>query len=65
MRRHAACLSQPVTRSVSVPEVELPEAAVGIAIGLLTQLALRRHGSAAVLRALSRAERAPAFIAAF
>lgn len=34
-------------------------------LGLLTRLAARRHGTAAVLRALSRAERAPATIAAF
>ena len=33
-------------------------------LALLTRLAARRHGPAAVLRALSRAERAPATIAA-
>ena len=35
------------------------------ALALLTRLAARRHGTAAVLRALSRQERAPATIAAF
>jgi hypothetical protein len=32
---------------------------------LLTRLAVRRHGPTALLRALSRSERAPATIAAF
>jgi hypothetical protein len=32
---------------------------------LLTSLAVRRHGASAVLRALTRAERAPQFINAF
>lgn len=44
---------------------ELPAAATDAAVALLATLAARRHGSAAVLRALSRAERAPASIAAF
>jgi hypothetical protein len=43
----------------------LPAAAADIATGLLIRLAVRRHGQAAVLRALSRAERAPRSIAAF
>ncbi len=34
-------------------------------LGLLTRLAVRRHGPTAVLRALCRSERAPATIAAF
>ncbi|HEY3872578.1 MAG TPA: maleylpyruvate isomerase N-terminal domain-containing protein [Actinocrinis sp.] len=37
----------------------LPEAAVSYTVALLAQLAVRRHGQAAVIRALSRAERAP------
>jgi hypothetical protein len=44
---------------------EMPVAATDAAIALLARLAVRRHGAAAVLRALSRAERAPASIAAF
>jgi hypothetical protein len=34
-------------------------------IDLLARLAVRRHGPTAVLRALSRAERAPGTISAF
>lgn len=37
----------------------LPEPAVDYVVALLAQLAVRRHGQAAVIRALSRAERAP------
>lgn len=51
--------------SVDVPPPPLPEQATEAVIGLLTRLSTRRHGTAAVLRALSRAERAPASIAAF
>jgi hypothetical protein len=51
--------------SVGLPDVQLPEAAADIATGLLVRLAVRRHGQAAVLRALARAERAPRSIAAF
>ncbi|MEV4443321.1 maleylpyruvate isomerase N-terminal domain-containing protein [Streptomyces sp. NPDC049577] len=43
----------------------LPPGAVETVVGLLSRLAVRRHGATAVLRALSRAERAPATIAAF
>jgi len=32
---------------------------------LLTRLSIRRHGTVALLRALSRAERAPASVTAF
>ena len=42
-----------------------PERAVDTVIQLLSRLAVRRHGPTAVLRALSRAERAPATVAAF
>ncbi|MEU1377397.1 hypothetical protein ABZ442_27635 [Streptomyces triculaminicus] len=52
-----------VSVGVSVPG--FPERAVDTVFVLLTRLAWRRHGTAAVLRALTRAERAPASIAAF
>ncbi|MEV5379110.1 maleylpyruvate isomerase N-terminal domain-containing protein [Streptomyces nondiastaticus] len=52
-----------VSAGVSAPE--LPERAVDTVVALLTRLARRRHGTSAVLRALARAERAPASIAAF
>jgi uncharacterized protein (TIGR03083 family) len=51
--------------SVGVEPPELPEAATDATLVLLTRLAVRRHGSAPVLRALSRRERAPESINAF
>lgn len=51
--------------SVDLGEPGLPAVVAAEAIGLLTRLAVARHGAAALLRALSRAERAPASIAAF
>jgi hypothetical protein len=51
--------------SVGVVTPELPQTAVDSVIDLLSRVAVRRHGATAVLRALSRAERAPASIAAF
>jgi uncharacterized protein (TIGR03083 family) len=50
--------------SVGVATPALPQSAVDTVIDLLSRLAVRRHGPTAVLRALSRAERAPATIAA-
>jgi hypothetical protein len=50
--------------SVGVPTPELPAEAVEIVVDLLSRIALRRHGATNVLRALSRAERAPASISA-
>ena len=51
--------------SVGIATPTLPERAVDTVIELLSRLAVRRHGPTAVLRALSRAERAPATVAAF
>jgi Mycothiol maleylpyruvate isomerase N-terminal domain len=50
--------------AVSVGHVppELPDGAFDPVLTLLARLAARRHGQAAVLRALARAERAPAAI---
>jgi hypothetical protein len=50
--------------SVGVPTPPLPAPVLDPVLGQLSQLAVRRHGATAVLRALSRAERAPASIAA-
>lgn len=50
--------------SVGVATPPLPAAVLDPVLALLTQLAARRHGPTAVLRALSRSERAPASIAA-
>jgi hypothetical protein len=51
--------------SVGIATPQLPEAVLEPVLALLTALAVRRHGQPAVLRALARAERAPASIAAF
>jgi len=51
--------------SVGVPTPPLPPGAAQTVVDLLSRLAVRRHGATSVLRALSRAERAPATIAAF
>ncbi|QWF83822.1 maleylpyruvate isomerase N-terminal domain-containing protein [Amycolatopsis sp. CA-230715] len=51
--------------SVGVATPELPPSAVETVVSLLSRLAVRRHGPTAVLRALSRAERAPSSITAF
>lgn len=51
--------------SAGIPGPPMPPEATDAVLVLLTRLAARRHGPAAVLRALCRAERAPATIAAF
>jgi hypothetical protein len=50
--------------SVGVDTPALPPSAVDQVVDLLSRLAVRRHGPTAVLRAFSRAERAPETIAA-
>ncbi|GAA1131671.1 hypothetical protein GCM10009630_31970 [Kribbella jejuensis] len=51
--------------SVGLATPEFPVNVTDSVIDLLTRLSVRRHGPAAVVRALSRAERAPATITAF
>lgn len=51
--------------SVDIATPVLPAPVLEPVLDLLTRLAVRRHGSTAVLRALSRSERSPATIAAF
>jgi hypothetical protein len=51
--------------SVALPTPALPPTAVNAVVDLLTRLSVRRHGATAVLRTLTRAERAPRSIAAF
>ena len=48
--------------SVGLDTPDLPDAAFDPVLMLLSRLAVRRHGQAALLRALARAERAPAAI---
>ena len=54
-----------VAVSVGVPTPEVPVAATDAVITLLAAMAARKHGPVAVIRALTRAERAPGSIAAF
>lgn len=51
--------------SVGVGTPRFPENVVETVVDLLSRLAVRRHGATNVIRALSRAERAPASITAF
>jgi hypothetical protein len=51
--------------SVGVPVPEFGSAVLQPVLGLLTSLAVRRHGQDALVRALSRPERAPSRISAF
>ena len=57
--------SDDLAQSVGVATPELPPAVLDPVFALLTRLTVRRHGPTALLRALSRSERAPATIAAF
>ena len=50
--------------SLGLEPPEWPEGVVAPVLGVLTTVAVRKHGVAAVLRTLARAERAPASIAA-
>lgn len=56
--------SDDLAHSVGIPTPEFPTEAVETVVDLLSRIALRRHGATAVLRGLSRAERAPASISA-
>ncbi|HTJ69299.1 MAG TPA: maleylpyruvate isomerase N-terminal domain-containing protein [Actinospica sp.] len=51
--------------SVGVETPQASDSAYARVIGLLAPLAVRRHGAVPVLRALSRAERAPESVSAF
>ncbi len=51
--------------SVGLPTPEYPQAAIEPVLALLTGVAARRHGQTAVVRSLSRPQRAPASISAF
>ncbi len=57
--------SDDLAQSVGVATPVLPSAVLDPVLDLLTRLAVRKHGPTALLRALSRSERAPATIAAF
>lgn len=57
--------SDDLAASCGIGTPDLPADVIEPVTDLLSRLALRKHGQAAVLRSLSRAERAPAHIAAF
>jgi hypothetical protein len=57
--------SDDLAYSVGIDAPALPPSVLEPVLSLLTSLAVRRHGASAVLRALTRAERAPQLINAF
>ncbi|MBB5075349.1 maleylpyruvate isomerase N-terminal domain-containing protein [Nonomuraea endophytica] len=57
--------SDDLAASVGLETPELPDAVIDPVVDLLARLAVHRHGATAVIRTLSRAERAPATISAF
>ena len=57
--------SDDLADSVGVPAPEFGEAVLEPVLGLLSALAVARHGQDAVVRALTRPQRAPASISAF
>lgn len=57
--------SDDLATSVDVDAHALPESVLGPVLALLVGVSLRRHGQAAVVRALARRERAPETISAF
>ncbi|MBN6057194.1 maleylpyruvate isomerase N-terminal domain-containing protein [Nonomuraea sp. RK-328] len=57
--------SDDLAASVGVETPALPARVVDPVVDLLARLAVHRHGATAVIRTLSRAERAPATISAF
>jgi hypothetical protein len=56
--------SDDLAYSVGLPTPDLPAEAVETVVDLLSRIAVRRHGATNVLRALTRADRAPASISA-
>jgi Mycothiol maleylpyruvate isomerase N-terminal domain len=57
--------SDDLAASVGTPTPEFEEAVIAPVLGLLTGVAVRRHGQDALVRALSRPQRAPATVSAF
>ena len=57
--------SDDLAASVGVPTPEFPDEVITPVLGLLTAVASRRHGQTAVVRALSRPQRAPSSVSAF
>jgi len=57
--------SDDLAASIGVPTPEFPESVITPVLALLTGVAVRRHGQAALVRALSRPQRAPSSVSAF
>jgi len=57
--------SDDLAASVDLPTPDFPDDAIAPVLGLLTGVAVRRHGQAALVRALSRPQRAPDSVSAF
>jgi hypothetical protein len=57
--------SDDLAASVGLPTPAFPDTVVAHVVDLLSGVAMRRHGQAAVVRALSRPQRAPASVSAF
>ncbi|MGW0193478.1 maleylpyruvate isomerase N-terminal domain-containing protein [Nonomuraea sp. NPDC003201] len=57
--------SDDLAASVGLDTPELPSSIIDPVVELLARLAVHRHGATAVIRTLSRTERAPATISAF
>jgi hypothetical protein len=57
--------SDDLAASIGVDTPHFPDEAADAVLGLLASVAAERHGQAAVLRALSRPQRAPRSVAAF
>ncbi len=51
--------------SLDAPTPQFPNAAVRLVLGLLTSVAVERHGQTMLVRALSRPDRAPGSVSAF
>jgi hypothetical protein len=57
--------SDDLAASLDVPTPQFPDEAVRLVLGLLTTVAVERHGQTALVRALSRPQRAPGSVSAF
>jgi hypothetical protein len=57
--------SDDLAASIGVPTPEFPQDVIAPVLALLSGVAVRRHGQAAVVRALSRPQRAPGSVSAF
>jgi hypothetical protein len=57
--------SDDLAAGLGVPTPEFPDDVVREVLGLLSAVAVDRHGQAALLRALSRPQRAPSHVSAF